>query len=447
MKKLLFLASLLLVAHSYAQNTAERFLDTNLFSGTSIVARMSYDNITMSDYAVSYTSNPNDRGFLYSNQYLNGRYFSISGSNIHINDLCILDDIVYFCGYSTLGDAVVGKFKVSEFQQSAFTLQYYIVSFNNYTPVSSFTKIKAYYDDNIQMVVLALVAKNQDIQNPSNNNSYLCYLKDEGTSFSGNCFYLDPPKSYHNIEDVVITKNYIVAVGGNHIEESQGYLYRFKKSDIIPNPTDCDGYIITDPDEHTFTSIAAMEWLKDDEVAFACLRNYWGNNNSDMRVYTLDASAMQFLNTQDVPLVGKCSPQELLFMPCDGSLLMLIYDGYYNNINTPASLVYYIKPYSSAYNADFIYETHGAIRSIDRFNDNTRFLMGGNDASAHIKYWMRNKLSGFSSHCIEYDRIHVKKANKPNLLYFTPNNDGTHDNLQSIHVSPNNAALYPGCTE
>ena len=245
----------------------------------------------------------------------------------------------------------------------------------------------------------------------------------------------------------MITKNYVVAVGGEYSTENQGRLYRVKKADIQINNNNCGEYAIIDQDEHTFTSTAVVECLKDDEIAFACLRNYWGNNNTDMRVYTLDVDAMQFLNVQDVPLVTKCSPKELLYMPCDGSLLMLIWDGYYQDEYTPASLVYYLKPYTSGYTADYIYETDEAIRSIDRFADLTRFLMGGNDGSGLAKYWMRNKLAGAFSGCIKYDQIYVKQADMPDRTPLDPNYDTYSRSLYSIDFIPVDENFNPGCME
>ena len=220
-----------------------------------------------------------------------------------------------------------------------------------------------------------------------------------------------------------------------------------KKSDINATAYPYTEHIISDPDEHTFTSIAVVECLKDDEIAFACLRNYWGNNNTDMRVYTLDVDALQFLNVQDVPLVGKCSPKELLYMPCDRSLLMLIWDGYYGNVNTPASLVYYLKPYTSGYTADYIYETDEAIRSIDRFADLTRFLMGGNDGSGLAKYWIRNKLAGTSGICIKYDKIYVKQADTPSISSNTYNGSNNSPQLFTIDFIPVDENFNPGCME
>ena len=449
MKKMLFLATLLLVAHSYAQNTAELTPSGSIVSGASHVARVSYDNINMSDYAVSYTGNTNDRGFLWSDQSLNGRYFSIADTNIHVNDLTILDDMVYFCGYNTDGEAVVGRFKVQDLQTNTATLYYTTINPVN-KPITSFSKIKAYYDDNMQKDVLALVAKKQDIQNLSSNNSYLYIITDDGTSFDYHFFEptnISPCLPYHCIEDVVITKKYIVAVGGNYIAEGEGRLYRVKKADVQASNYNCVEYIITDPDYNAFTSTAVVECLKDDDIAFACLRNYWGNNNTDMRVYTLDADAMQFLNVQDVPLVAKCSPKELLYMPCDGSLLMLIWDGYYQDEYTPASLVYYLKPYSFGYTADYIYETNGAIRSIDRFADLTRFLMGGNKTSGFAKYWMRNKLSGSASQCIKYDQVYVRQADMPDLITLTPVNGENNRTLYPIKFTPVDVNFDPGCVE
>ena len=448
MKKLLFLTNLLLIIYSYGQNTATPSPSGSIVSGASHVARVSYDNINMSDYAVSYTGNTNDRGFLWSDQSLNGRYFSIADTNIHVNDLTILDDIVYFCGYNTDGEAVVGRFKVQDLQMNTITLYYSTISsfniINDNRPITSFTKIKAYYDDILHEFVLALVAKNQNIQDQTSNNSFLCVITDDGTSFD--YYYFEPTNispclPYHCIEDVVITKKYIVAVGGNYIAEGEGRLYRVKKADVQAGNYNCVEYIITDPDYNAFTSTAVVECLKDDDIAFACLRNYWGNNNTDMRVYTLDADAMQFLNVQDVPLVAKCSPKELLYMPCDGSLLMLIWDGYYQDEYTPASLVYYLKPYSFGYTADYIYETNGAIRSIDRFADLTRFLMGGNKTSGFAKYWMRNKLSGSASQCIKYDQLYIKQAGIPSCSSNSYQGADGHRSLFTIIFTPVNVKL------
>ena len=457
MKKLLFLTNLLLIVYSYGQNTATPSPSGSIVSGASHVARVSYDNINMSDYAVSYTGNTNDRGFLWSDQSLNGRYFSIADTNIHVNDLTILDDMVYFCGYNTDGEAVVGRFKVQDLQMNTITLYYSTISSfnninnnNNNRPITSFTKIKAYYDDILHEFVLALVAKNQNIQDQTSNNSFLCVITDDGTSFDYHFFEptnISPCLPYHCIEDVVITKKYIVAVGGNYIAEGEGRLYRVKKADVQAGYYNCVEYIITDPDYNTFTSTAVVECLKDDDIAFACLRNYWGNNNTDMRVYTLDADAMQFLNVQDVPLVAKCSPKELLYMPCDGSLLMLIWDGYYQDEYTPASLVYYLKPYSFGYTADYIYETDEAIRSIDRFADLTRFLMGGNDGSGLAKYWMRNKLAGAFSGCIKYDQVYVRQADMPDLITLTPANGENNMILYPIKFTPVDVNFNPGCVE
>lgn len=454
MKKLFFLTNLLLIVYSYGQNTATPYPTGPNVSGASHVARVSYDNSNMVDYAVSYTSDYSERGFLWADQSLNGRYFSISDTNIHVNDLTILDDIVYFCGQNTDGEAVVGRFKVQDFQMSTATLYYTTISFffdynYNNQPITSFTKIKAYYDNDLQKNVLALVAKNQDIPNPSLNNSYLVIIKDGGNSFDNNYYTpLNPSISeYHCIEDVVITKNYVVAVGGEYATENQGRLYMVKKSDINAANRPYTEYIISDPDEHTFTSTAVVECLKDDEIAFACLRNYWGNNNTDMRVYTLDVDAMQFLNVQDVPLVAKCSPKELLYMPCDGSLLMLIWDGYYQDEYTPASLVYYLKPYSFGYTADYIYETSGAIRSIDRFADLTRFLMGGNDGSGLAKYWMRNKLAGAFSGCIKYDQVYMRQADTPSISSNTYYGSNGSPQLFTIEFIPDDEDFDPGCTE
>ncbi len=451
MKKLLFLTNLLLIVYSYGQNTATPSPLGSIVSGASHVARVSYDNTNMVDYAVSYTGNVNDRGFLWADQVLNGRFFSISDTNIHVNDLTILDDIVYFCGYNTDGEAVVGRFKVQDFQLNTLSLNYTTISYaggQSSNPITSFTKIKAYYDNDLQKNVLALVAKNQDIPNPSYNNSYLFIIKDEGSYF--NYSFIEPSTSlskYHCIEDIVITKKYIVAVGGEYSTETEGRLYKVKKADISASTYPYTEHIISDPDEHTFTSIAVVECLKDDEIAFACLRNYWGNNNTDMRVYTLDVDAMHFLNVQDVPLVGKCSPKELLYMPCDRSLLMLIWDGYYGNVNTPASLVYYLNPYSSGYTADYIYETTMAIRSIDRFTDLTRFLMGGDDGSGLAQYWMRNKLSGANSHCIKYDQIYVKQADIPSYSSDQHDCSDIPNPLSTIDFIPVDVNFDPGCIE
>ncbi|MBP5326570.1 MAG: hypothetical protein J6Y98_01490 [Bacteroidales bacterium] len=451
MKKLLFLTNLLLIVYSYGQNTATPSPSGSIVSGASHVARVSYDNSNMVDYAVSYTSDYSERGFLWADQSLNGRYFSISDTNIHVNDLTILDDIVYFCGHNTDGEAVVGRFKVQDFQINSLSLNYTTISYagQSSNPITSFTKIKAYYDNDLQKNVLALVAKNQDIPTPSLNSSYLFIIKDGGNTFDYNYYTPSNPSisEYHCIEDVVITKKYIVAVGGEYATENQGRLYRVKKSDINATAYPYTEYIISDPDEHTFTSTAVVECLKDDEIAFACLRNYWGNNNTDMRVYTLDVDAMHFLNVQDVPLVGKCSPKELLYMPCDRNLLMLIWDGFYGNVNTPASLVYYLKPYTSGYTADYIYETDGAIRSIDRFVDLTRFLMGGNKSTGLAKYWMRNKLAGTSGICIKYDKIYVKQADTPSISSY-PSNGLTYPvTLSTINFTPVDENFDPGCTE
>ena len=208
MKKLLFLTNLLLIVYSYGQNTATPSPSGSIVSGASHVARVSYDNINMSDYAVSYTGNTNDRGFLWSDQSLNGRYFSIADTNIHVNDLTILDDMVYFCGYNTDGEAVVGRFKVQDLQMNTITLYYSTISSfnninnnNNNRPITSFTKIKAYYDDILHEFVLALVAKNQNIQDQTSNNSFLCVITDDGTSFD---YHFFEPTNPCSSSDVII---------------------------------------------------------------------------------------------------------------------------------------------------------------------------------------------------------------------------------------------------
>jgi hypothetical protein len=109
-------------------------------------------------------------------------------------------------------------------------------------------------------------------------------------------------------------------------------------------------------------------------------------------------------------------------------------------------LVYYLNPYSSGYTADYIYETDEAIRSIDRFADLTRFLMGGNNGTGQAKYWMRNKLAGTSGDCIKYDQLYVKQVDMPDMTSHSTDYGNDNEPINSIDFIPVNVKIKTGCS-
>lgn len=373
-----------------------------------VIVRMSKDNVSQMDYVVSYQKAPHvnfdERQFMWLDATLSPKVFDLSLDSIHVEDFQILKEVVYFCGNYN-GEAIFGSFQVSDFQTGTINL-------NCFTDTNAkiFTKMKMYIDPTTLHPYAALVGY-------SSANSYI-YIVD-ATSGNANYYFPDPYSSIFSIEDVAVTNDYIVAVGRKD-SYSKAYLYRIDKS----NYNTCYYSEITSTDYMSFNSAMVIESLGGNDIAFAALHINISTGNHYMNVYTYDMQNYLCMNVQAVPVIEKCNPKDLLYMPFDNSLLLLL-DNDYPSYNQQSSIVYYLDPYNNNYMADLFYDQNNEMFSLDRFTNptDTRFMVGCETSVWNHRLFFHDKSSLTTTQCIKFDNVFIEEKRIPTNNVGIPSND------------------------
>lgn len=340
--------------------------------------------------------------FIKFGQTLSGRYIKMSWDKI--KDFTVLNGVIYFCG--SIGTS--GFF--GWFNESDFSLNQFYAKIVYLPSAESADKIKAYVDDVTQEVNIVVLAKRYN--DPINdltvyeNCLYVGYYDGADYSFINYTLPTSNPSNNNNkdiFQDVVLTDDYIVAVGISDQQSQKFQLSRIKKGNIGM----MEYYTVTDPAPNALNSPCVLERLQGNDVSFASY--YWDVNGGKyyMRIYTFDMDNFANTGIQDVKLPSKTVPDDMQYLPYDNSLLLLLSVWDYPSPNDQSSIVYYLDPYATAsYTADFMYDNTYRLRSIDKM-PGSHFLLGGKNANNERLYIVRDKMAGTTPNCVHYSHTSV----------------------------------------
>ena len=378
--------------------------------------------------------------FIKFGQTLPGRYIKMSWDKI--KDFTVLNGVIYFCG-SIGTKGFLGWFNESDFSLNQFYAK--IVYLQN---EESADKIKAYVDDLTQEVIIVVLGKkyNDPVTDLSVHKNHLLVGHFDGADYN----YVDYEITtgnfpYNNnrdyFQDVVLTDDYIVAVGIKSQQSQEFQLSRIKKGNIGM----MEQYTVTDPAPNALNSPCVLERLQGNDVAFASYYFDVNGGNYYMRIYTFDMDNFTNTGVQDVKLPSKTVPDDMQYLPYDNSLLLLLSVWDYPSPNDQSSIVYYLDPYATAsYTADFMYDNTYRLRSIDKM-PGSHFLLGGKNANNERLYIVRDKMAGTTSNCVHYSHtsVTVKSVLTGSLVVTF----GSNLNVPVVDVQydPTNIMLYDIC--
>lgn len=439
-KELAIFAMLLSFAVVFSQNTQDVYSD--------VVNYLDYLTVrtsSITDAVISGRSYGDNQGNVYGEFIKFDQNLSASRQitidNFGVNDFCVLDGCVYFCGGTRFG-----YFNESDFNNTAV--------FNATTfslPVDFVSKIKVYIDEATQIVTVAIVGGGY------NNNCSDAYIVDESVLIVGQingstfdyCKYVFPETNlcYYSFnvhfQDVVLTDEYIVAVGVETLTNQNIILSRIAKSNL----STMDYFIFTDPANSAVESPTVLESLDGNNVAFSSLYMDVSNSKFYARVYFCDMNTFANQCIQDVLLPQKTMPDDLLFLPFDSTLLLLLTSYDYPGIGDVSSTVYYLDcNANSSYVADFMYDENLRLYSLDRLPD-SHFVVGGKNLSDMRHYVVRDKQAGAVSQCHRYATTGV--SIEPIITGIQNTAVATEDNApQKItKCTPSDIVLYSDCSE
>ena len=338
--------------------------------------------------------------FIKFGQTLSGRYIKMSWDKI--KDFTVLNGVIYFCG--SIGTS--GFF--GWFNESDFSLNQFYAKIVYLPSAESADKIKAYVDDLTQDVIIVVLGKDyfDPVTDLRVNVSHLFVGYFDGVNYN----YVDYSMPIYNpiniedyLQDLVLTDDYIVAVGIKSQLSQEFRLSRIKKGNIGM----MEYYTVTDPAPNALNSPCVLESLPGNDVAFASYYFDVNGGNYYMRIYTFDMDNFTNTGVQDVKLPSKTVPDDMQYLPYDNSLLLLLSVWDYPSPNDQSSIVYYLDPYATAsYTADFMYDNTYRLRSIDKM-PGSHFLLGGKNANNERLYIVRDKMAGTTSNCVHYSNASV----------------------------------------
>ena len=375
--------------------------------------------------------------FIKFGQTLSGRYIKMSW--VKVKDFTVLDGVIYFCGcIGTQG--VFGWFDESDFNLNQFYAK--VVNLPN---THTADKIKAYLDDETQKVNIVVLGKDylDPVTDLRVNVSclFVGYFDGVNYNYVDYSFAQSIPYVDEVYQDIVLTDDYIVAVGISDQQSQEFQLSRIKKSNLAL----MDYYLVVDPSQSALNSPFVLESLQGNDVTFTSYYYDINGGNDYMRLYTFDMD--NFVNTgvQDVKLPSKTVPDDMQYLPYDNSLLLLLSVWDYPSPNDQSSIVYYLDPYATAsYTADFMYDNTYRLRSIDKM-PGSHFLLGGKNANNERLYIVRDKMAGTTSNCIHYSNASVTVKNVlTGLEYVFP---GVNQNtpVDDVLYEPFDIVLYNIC--
>ena len=362
--------------------------------------------------------------------------------NSSINDFCVFDGIVYFCGVVN-SQRVFGFFKEAEFNSSSFNATVFKLA-----NVDFVNRIKVYRDEATQNVNVAIVAGiyRSGCEGYIVDKTFLFVGQTDGINFDYYKYNISLPSyceyNYNEtIIDVAITDDYIVAVGMNTYSSRDIYLSRINKSNLAS----LEYLTITDPSSISLNSTIVMESLKTNDVAFSSL--YSSADVHYMRVYVFDVGNFINKNIQDVKLPEKTMPDDMLYLPYDGTLLLLLTAGRFPQMQDESSMVYYLDPYATQpYTVDFMYDANNRWYSFDRLTS-SYFVVGGRTPQYERYYLIRDKQAGTTSSCVHYSSTDVTM--QPILSGSIGQMPETPASVvgQPLPCVSNHISLYDGCSD
>lgn len=438
-----FIAMTLVCTAVFAQNTQE-VKSSSLTSLEGLIVRASTngDEVISGRTHVASDGNMTSEFVKFGQMLSNSRQVKISNS--YINDFCVFDGMVYFCGAAN-SQKVFGFFKESDFNSSSFNATVFELA-----NVDFVNRIKVYRDDATQNVNVAIVAGTYrgDCEGYIVDKTFLFVGQTDGINFDYYKYYINLPSyceyNYNEtIIDVAITDDYIVAVGMNTYSSQDIYLSRIKKSNLAS----LDYLTITDPSHIALNSTIVMENLKTNDVAFSSLFSDASTGNSFMRVYVFDMDNLTNKKIQDVMLTDKVFPDDLLYLPNDGTLMLLLTAGGFPSTQDVSSMVYYLDPYATQpYTADFMYDANNRWYSFDRLLS-SYFVLGGRTPQYEQYYLIRDKQAGTTSYCVRYSSTVVKM--QPILSGIGGNQSETPSSVvgQPLPCVSSHILLYDGCSD
>lgn len=445
-KELVVMAMMLYCGVVFSQNTQDVY--------SAVVPNL--DNLTVrtssnGDAVISGRSYGDNHGNVYSEFIKFDQNVSASRQitiNYYgINDFCVLDGYVYFCGGD--GNApYFGYFKESYFNN---TTPFYATIFK--LPGDFANKITAYIDDATHNVVVTIVGGEYDFIGCPDAfkiaKSHLVVGQINGSTFnyfdysvivSNYCYYnFDVP-----FQDVISTDDYIVATGMETSSSSHSIiLSRIKKANLNTRE-----YVsFTDPAYSAVESPVLLESLEGNDVAFSSLYMDMTNTIFYSRVYTCDMNSFTNQSVQDVLLPQKTMPDDLLYLPYDQSLLLLLTAGDFPSHGHLSSIVYYLDPYANvSYTADFMYDENLRWHSLDRMPV-SHFVVGGKKISDTRSYVIRDKQAGTVSQCHHFSTTNV--TIEPVLTGSPVSETVTESTVleKEIECTPSDIVLYQGCSD
>ena len=403
MKKTLFLVILLAATSLCVQLTAQNTLKLYTHYCPNSYWRQSVGRISKSDQHIIASHRTNSTTEFFSIDPVSLATYKFDLMPVFwVLDFEVSGEMVYFCG-TYHNQAVIGRFNENEFYSgSTVTYEYMTIP-----QALSLHKMVLYRDVSGADIVAA-------VGSSVNQVADFIVTVDINDSTLNYCY-----KSISNYicQDIAVTDNYIVASGDYASVANQFAVTVINKNDLCTYA----GVICNETSFNNNTGIYNIKELDGDNVAISTIMDNTSYSQFCARVHVFDAANLNFINTQDIPLINKTSTNEMQYI-WEDSTLLLLHTNEYPVPFSNNSVIYYLKPYmTSSYTATVIYDTTMYSSSLDRLHLSTRYLATGALKTGEHCFFMRALNGTNLPKCFEESKeiIYIPNIPIPNptLLY------------------------------
>lgn len=344
-----------------------------------------------------------------------------------INDMKANNGIVVFCGYtgnypSTTG--IIGYFNEHDFTNNTnINITYYTFLINN-LKISGINKLVVYNIDNInnKVVAIATISNNTDTTYGHEYWSNAILEIDDITNItSTSCHYAEITNNYNYINDIVATSDFVTFLtASNNYGNIQ--LRKAKKNSILGNGLIDQTHEYPSPYESNALVYGVA--LDNDSIAIAYIHLLPNSDGTTLRLRMFDLNTMVNFNSQEMYVLEKYEPCELIYSS-NLRMITLLMPQKYNYITTENTFVRLYPHFTSTYSSTQFYHPSHYFQSLDT-------LKIENLISCERNFWYMQKDNALwqtSQFCPNVEEIKV--LNIENL-----NNNSDSDPLIPFPASP-----------
>ena len=307
-------------------------------------------------------------------------YQSVVLTNYRVNDMKILDDMVFFCGY-TGGKGFVGWFKIQEFTTSPIQPRLYVFDTSSVL-LHELKKLVVFKIDG-QYKVVAIGYNNIHPTPPFTLHDNSCILEIEdimATPLSFNYYVIDRSLSpYEYIDDVVFTGDKVVFVGKINYATSKAMpsIRVMDKLKSFALSSGFDTLYSFNLNSEMNGRVKAVAFNKDDICLAYIHPTPSGDFNTQVRLVSIVSGVPTNFNLQEIANDEKYEIKDMIYLPHISKLVLL-----YPFIGTPTldPKYLFLSPYNTVpYNAEYTYFTNGVdYMSLDVYGQDNIVSVGEN---------------------------------------------------------------------